>query len=84
LSFDSDVTIHCDKVYNKSANYAKGHGDKFGDYKKWYHPDKHSLPVIFVAGGNLQDASFKGAFPIYGMLDEMIQFTHHFLLCGEN
>jgi hypothetical protein len=75
----SDATIHCDKVY-----YEKGHGNEFGDYKKWYHPDKRSLPVISVVGGNRQDASFEGAFPIYGMLDDMIQLTHHCLLCGEN
>lgn len=80
----SEILIQCDKEYNFSANYPKGHGDEFHDWLKRYHPDKHRLPIIRVSGGNRQDSSFEGALPLYDGLDEMLAFTNECLQSSSN
>jgi hypothetical protein len=67
-----------------TANYAKGGGDAFSDCLKEYHPGCHFLPTILVSGGSCQDSPFKGAFPVYDALDEMLAFTKECLVRGEN
>lgn len=79
-----DVNIQCDKEFNETANYAKGHGDMFGRHLARNHPDKPRLTCVRVMGGTRQDASFEGAVPIFDMVDEMLEFTHEHLLTGEN
>jgi hypothetical protein len=76
--------LQVDEEYNFTANYVKGRGDVFFDWKQCFHPGKQYLPVIRVAGGNQQDSAFEGALSVYDGLDNMLAFTHECLLIGEN
>lgn len=80
----SELLLQVDKEYSFTANYAKGSGDDYYDWKVRYRPGKRYLPIIRVVGGNRQDSAFEGALPVYDGLDDMLAFTHECLLTGEN
>ena len=80
----SELLLQDDKEYSFTANYAKGSGDDYYDWKVRYRPGKRYLPIIRVVGGNRQDSAFEGALPVYDGLDDMLAFTHECLLTGEN
>ena len=65
-----------DKEFNKTANYAKGHGDAFDDWMRRYHPGELMMPVIRTLGGDRQDSSFEGALPVYMGRKFFVQFLH--------
>ncbi len=65
-----------DKEYSFMANYAKGSGSDYADWKEQYHLGKRYLPPIRVLGGNRQDASFEGALPVYDGRADMLMFTN--------
>jgi hypothetical protein len=61
----SDLLRQVDKEYSFMANYFKGSGDDYADWKEGYRPGKRYLLPIHVLGGNRQDSSFEGALPVY-------------------
>ena len=65
-----------DKEFNKTANYAKGHGDAFDDWMRRYHPGELMMPVIRTLGGDQQDSLFEGALPVYMGRKFFVQFLH--------
>jgi len=48
----SDLLCQVDKEYSFTANYFKGSGDDYADWKEQYRPGKKYLPPICVLGGN--------------------------------
>ena len=82
--FLSELFQQVDKEYSKKSNHMKGHGRVFKGWLIWYHPVKQYLPAIQVLGKNRQDAAFEGSLPVYDGLDDMLAFTHVWLLAGEN
>jgi len=60
----SDLLRHVDKEYSFTANYFKGNGNEYADWKERFRPGKRYLPPIRVLGGNRQDAAFEGALPV--------------------
>ena len=80
----SDLLRMVDKEYNRTANYAKGTGDQYADWLGRFRPGRRYLPIVRVLGGNRQDASFEGAFPIYDSMSDMLKYTDQCLMCSEN
>jgi hypothetical protein len=64
----SDLLCQVDKEYSFAANYFKGSGEDYADWKEGYCPGKRYLPPIYVLGGNRQDSSFEGALPVLRVL----------------
>ena len=55
----------CDKEFNPTRNYSKGHGTEF---LHWMHTNRSGvllMPIVRALGGKRQDGSFEGALPIY-------------------
>ncbi len=73
-----------DKEYSFTANYPKGSGADYADWKERYRPGKRYLPPIRVLGGNRQDSSFEGALPIYDGRADMMMFTNECLYSSDN
>ncbi len=61
----SNLLRQVDKEYSFTANYFKGSGNEYADWRERFHPGKRYLPPIRILGGNRQDAAFKGALPVY-------------------
>jgi hypothetical protein len=59
----SDLLRQVDKEYSFTANYFKGSGNEYADWKERFHSGKRYLPLIRVLGDNQQDAAFKRALP---------------------
>ncbi len=80
----SDLLRQVDKEYSLTANYFKGSGDDYADWKARFCPGKQYLPPIRVLGGNRQDAAFEGALPVYDGRGDMFIFTDKCLLSSDN
>ena len=80
----SNLLRQVDKEYSFTANYFKGSGEDYADWKKRFCPSKRYLPPICVLGGNRQDASFEGARPVYDGRAYMLIFTNECLLASDN
>ncbi len=80
----SDLLRQIDKEYSFTANYFKGSGDDYADWKERFRPGKRYLPPIRVLGGNRQDAAFEGALPVYDGRGDMLIFTNECLLSSNN
>ena len=80
----SDLLRQIDKEYSFTANYFKGSGDDYADWKERFRPGKRYLPPIRVLGGNRQDAAFEGALPVYDGRGDMLIFTNECLLSSDN
>jgi hypothetical protein len=80
----SDLLCQVDKEYSFTANYFKGNGNKYADWKERFRPGKRYLPPIRVIGGNQQDAAYKGALPVYDGRADMLIFTNKCLLASNN
>jgi len=80
----SDLRCQVDKEYSFTANFFKGSGDNYADWKERYRPGKRYLPPICVLGGNPQDAAFEGALPVYDGRGDMLIFTNECLLSSNN
>ena len=80
----SELLIQVDKEYNFTANYPKGSGEAYHDWKQRFRPGKRYLPIIRVLGGNRQDSSFEGALAIYDGRADMMDFTNECLKTSEN
>ena len=59
-----DILRACDKEFNFTANYAKGHGGMFHAWMETFRPGSLFVPVVQVLNGNQQDTAFEGAFPL--------------------
>ena len=79
-----DLLRQVDKEYSFTANYFKGSGDAYSDWKERFRPGKRYLPPIRVLGGNRQDAAFEGALPVYDGRGDMLIFTNECLLASDN
>jgi hypothetical protein len=80
----AELLFQVDKEYNLTANYAKGHGSAFQDWKERYRPGKRYLPPTRVLGGTRQDSSFEGALPVYDGRADMLMFTNECLYSSDN
>jgi hypothetical protein len=80
----SNLLRQVDKGYSFTANYFKGNGNKYADWKECFHPGKRYLPPIRVLGGNQQDAAFEGALPVNDGRADMLIFTNECLLASNN
>ena len=80
----SELLIQVEKEYNFTANYPKGSGKAYRDWKERFRPGKRYLPIIRVLGGNQQDSLFEGALAIYDELDDMMEFTNECLKTSDN
>jgi hypothetical protein len=80
----SDLLRQVDKEYNFTANYFKGSGNEYADWKERFRPGKIYLPSIRVLGGNRQDSAFEGALPVYDGQADMLIFTNKCLLASDN
>jgi hypothetical protein len=80
----SDLLRQVNKEYSFTANYFKGSGDDYADWKERFCPGKQYLPPIRVLGGNRQDAAFEGALPVYDGRGGMLIFTNKCLLSSDN
>ena len=80
----ADLLPQVDKEYFFTANYFKGSGDAYSDWKERFRPGKRYLPPICVLGGNRQDAAFEGAVPVYDGRGDMLIFTNECLLASDN
>ena len=80
----SDLLRQVDKEYSFTANYFKGSGNEYADWKERFRPGKRYLPPIRVLGGNRQDAAFEGALPVYDGRADMLIFTNECLLASDN
>jgi hypothetical protein len=80
----SDLLRQVDKEYSFTANYFKGSGNEYADWKERFRPGKRYLPPIRVLGGNRQDAAFEGALPVYDGQADMLIFTNECLLASDN
>ena len=79
----SNYCIHTDivallravvKERAKTANFLKGHGDKFHYYKKMYHPEAYLFPFARAWGGSWQDIRLQGCLDVYMNLCYLIPF----------
>jgi len=73
-----------DKEYSFTANYFKGSGNEYADWKERFRPSKRYLPPVRVLGDNRQDAVFEGALPVYDGRADMLIFTNECLLASDN
>jgi hypothetical protein len=80
----SNLLHQVDKEYSFTANYFKGSGNEYADWKERFRPGKRYLPPIRVLGGNRQDAAFKGALSVYDGRADMLIFTNECLLASDN
>jgi hypothetical protein len=78
----NDILYQVDKCANDTANYYKGCGDQYKDYKKTFHPTDRSLPKIRVTGGNRQDSAFEGALPVFDDRHVLLEFLDGRLSAG--
>jgi hypothetical protein len=78
-----DILCACDKEFNFTANYAKGHGSMFHAWVETFCPGSLFVPVVRVLNGNQQDASFEGAFPLYVGRSHMVAFLNERLCAGK-
>lgn len=67
-----DILYQVDKCSADTANYFKGSGEDYTEYKGTFHPTERLLPKIRVTGGTRQDSAFEGALPAFD--------DHHILL----
>jgi hypothetical protein len=80
----ADLLYQVDKEYSLTANYAKGHGSVYQDWKERFRPGKRYLAPTRVLGGNRQDSSFEGALPVYDGRADMLMFTNECLYSSDN
>jgi hypothetical protein len=78
-----DILRACDKEFNLTANYAKGHGGMFHAWMETFRPGSLFVPVVRVLNGNQQDAAFEGAFPLYIGRSHMVAFLNKRLCSGK-
>jgi hypothetical protein len=78
-----DILRACNKEFNFTANYAKGHGGMFHAWMETFRPGSLFVPVVRVLNGNQQDASFEGAFPLYVGHSHMVAFLNKRLCSGK-
>ncbi len=71
-----DILRACDKEFNFTANYAKGHGSTFHAWMETFCPGSLFVPVVRVLGGNQQGALFEGVFPLYVGCSHMAAFLN--------
>jgi hypothetical protein len=79
-----DLLCQVDKEYSFTANYFKGSGNEYADWKKHFHPGKRYLPPICVLGGNQKDVAFEGALQVYDGRADMLIFTNECLQASNN
>ena len=80
----SDLLCQVDKEYSFTANYFKGSGNEYADWKEHCRPGARDSPPIRVLSSNRQDAAFKGALPVYNGRGDMLIFTNECLLASDN
>ena len=73
----------CDKEFNKTANYAKGHGGEFEYWMGIHRSGELLMPIVRALGGNRQDGAFEGALPIYMGRQYFVAFLHDFLCSND-
>ena len=78
-----DILRACDKEFNFTTNYAKGHGGMFHAWMETFHPGSSFVPAVRVLNGNRQDESFEGAFPLYVGCSHMVAFLNERLCSGK-
>jgi hypothetical protein len=78
-----DILRACDKEFNLTANYAKGHSGMFHAWMETFRPGSLFVPVVRVLNGNQQDAAFEGAFPLYIGRSHMVAFLNKRLCSGK-
>ena len=78
-----DILRACDKEFNFTANYAKGHGSMFHAWMETFRPGSLFVPVVRVLNGNQQDAAFEGAFLLYVGRSHMVAFLNERLCAGK-
>ena len=78
-----DILRACDKEFNFTENYTKGHGSMFHAWMETFWPGSLFVPVVRVLNGNQQDASFEGAFPQYIGHSHMFAFLNERLCASK-
>jgi hypothetical protein len=73
----------CNKDFNFTANYAKGHGSMFHAWMETFCPGSLFFPVVRVLNGNQQDAAFEEAFPLNIGHSHMVAFLNERLCAGK-
>ncbi len=67
-----------------TANYAKGSGKKFFDWKNRYQPGKCIFLSYKLLGETAKILIFEDALPVYNVSDDMLDFTLYCLLMEKN
>jgi hypothetical protein len=78
-----DLLRACNKEFNFTANYAKGHGGMFHARMETFRPGSLFVPVVWVLNGKQQDAAFEEAFPLYVGRSHTVAFLNKRLCLGK-
>ena len=65
-----------EKEFGDNANYAKGHGAEFKQWKKEFHPNAYLFPLARACGSTRQDICLEGAPTVLMNLPFYIQCLH--------